>query len=175
MLLLQGDAVNDLLGESKREALHLELQDTYDTPEESVEFRQFLSGEPDDYAWMSGWAAFVRGLVERGVAVRRARVVTVPHSDWTRWGLNVAAVNVAAGEEIRYLPRHLVTADEVGIHDWWLLDGQLVAFSLFNRTGTSGGVAATADPHIVGRCRAIWGRVWELAVPHADYMVLGRQ
>jgi hypothetical protein len=172
--LLQGEAVNDLLRTCRSDALHLELQDAYDTPEESEEFRRFLAGEDDDYAWMNGWADFVVGLTHQGVAVRRARVVTVPHTDWTRWGLAVASVNVGAGEDVRYLPRHLIDADALGVDDWWLLDGERVAFTLFEPGGQWAGAAVTDDPHIVGHCMDVWSRVWEQAIPHAEYLVTDR-
>ncbi|MCP2319463.1 hypothetical protein APR12_004831 [Nocardia amikacinitolerans] len=171
MQLLQGDAINELISECKREALHLELLDAYDNPEESAEFRRFLAGEPDDYAWMNGWAGFVRELGDRNVAMCRARVVTVPHTDWTRWGLEVAAVNVAAGEDVRYLPRHLIDPADIGVDDWWLLDDQLVIYTLFDSGGACMGAAATTDRHLVGRCREIWDRLWSKAVPHAEYHV----
>ncbi|MGY2019422.1 DUF6879 family protein [Nocardia gipuzkoensis] len=174
MRLLQGEAVNELLRTCKHSALHLELRDSYDTPEDSEEFRRFLSGEPDDFAWMEGWAALVGGLVDRGVAVQRARAVTVPHTDWTRWGLEVAAINSRAGEDVRYLPRHLIAADELGAEDWWLLDGERVAFTLFEDSGQWAGAAVTTDPHIVGWCRDVWNRVWDKAVPYADYRVFDR-
>ena len=34
----------------------------------------------------------------------RVRVVSEPHDDYTRFLLDLARINVAAGEDIRYLP-----------------------------------------------------------------------
>ncbi|WP_431954208.1 DUF6879 family protein [Nocardia lijiangensis] len=169
MLLITAADFADTLRECERAALHLEVQDIYETPEESEPFARFLAGEPDDYTWMSEWVALVRETTGRGVAVRRARVVTVPHVDYQRWTLEVSRVNIAAGEEIRYLPRHLVSPDELTVDDWWLLDDR-VAFTVFEPGGRWAGVAMTADRHIVDRCRAVWNLVWQRAIPHIEYM-----
>lgn len=171
MELRQGEGFNDLLRTCTREAFHLEVQDSYETPDDADLLRRFLDGEPDDYAWMNEWAGFVRELTASGIAVRRARVVTVPHSDWTRWGLDVSTVNVAAGEEVRYLPRHQLDAGEVTADDWWLLDGERVAFTIEHPDGRWAGAAVTTDPDIVARCRAVRDRVWDVAVPRAEYVV----
>jgi hypothetical protein len=173
--LRQGEAFNDLLRSCTREAFHLEVKDSYLTPDDTELLQRFLDGEPDDYAWMNGWAQFVGELTASGVAVRRARVVTVPHSDWTRWGLDVSAVNVAAGEEVRYLPRHRIAADEVTRDDWWLLDGERVAFTIEYPDGRWAGAGVTTEPGIVARCRAVRDRVWDLAVPRADYVAANQR
>ncbi|MGV9615939.1 DUF6879 family protein [Nocardia xishanensis] len=174
MLLITAAEFAAALRECKREALHLEVQDTYETPEESEPFARFLAGEPDDYAWMADWAALIRETTGRGVAVRRARVVTVPHVDYQRWTLEVSRVNIAAGEEVRYLPRHLVSPDDLTADDWWLLDDR-AAFTLFEPDGRWAGLAVTGDWQIVDRCRAVWNIVWQRAVPHAEYAVAGQR
>ncbi|NKY48011.1 hypothetical protein B7C42_08010 [Nocardia cerradoensis] len=169
MQLVTGEAVNGLIRACRDEALHLELRDSYDNPEDSELFRRFLAGEPDDYAWMQEWADFVGEVTGRGVAIRRARVVTVPHSDWQRWGLDVARVNVAAGEEVRYLPRHLIDPGELSTDDWWLLDNRTVVFTAFGPRGEYAGGAVSEDPVIAAHCRNVWDRVWPAAIPLSEY------
>src|SRR5690348_10828492 len=51
MELLQGEAFDNLSRTCARSAFHLEVHDTYQTSDESGLFKQFLSGEPDDFAW----------------------------------------------------------------------------------------------------------------------------
>ncbi|WP_280272171.1 DUF6879 family protein [Nocardia wallacei] len=113
------------------------------------------------------WERLVSAVTDRGVVMRRVRVVTEPHTDYQRWGLVVAARNIAAGEDIRYLPRHL--AGEVPPDDWWLLDNERVVFNLVGERWRSAGVAITADPGIVGYCRGVQERLWASAVPYAEY------
>lgn len=171
MELLQGEAFEDLFRAFRRQAFHLEVQDSYRTPDESGPFQLFLSGEPDDFAWHRPWLKLVREVTGTGKCIRRARVVTVPHVDYTRWGLTVAPQNIAAGEDIRWLPRHLADANNLGSDDYWLFDDVTVVFTVFEPSGRFAGGAATTDPVIVERCRTVRDRVWDAAIPHDQYSV----
>lgn len=169
MLHLTGDDFTNLFRTCGRSAFHLEVHDSYGIPDESGPFRRFLAGEPDDYAWMRGWTDVVREATERGVIFQRARVVTEPHVDYTRWGLVIAPLNIEAGEDVRYLPRQRVNADELPADDFWLFDDKTVAYSLFTASGAAVGAAVTTDPAIARRCVAIRAAVWRQAIPHAEY------
>nr|WP_280243380.1 DUF6879 family protein [Nocardia abscessus] len=137
-------------------------------PTESDRFRRFLAGEPalpDEHK--NRWNDLVEETTGRGVTVSRVRVVTVPHTDYHRWLLSVTDTNTAAGEDIRYVPRHL--AGEVPPDDWWLIDNERVVYNLINENGKPAGLAVTTDPGIVGYCRSVKQRLWELATPYAEY------
>ncbi|QIS21021.1 DUF6879 family protein [Nocardia terpenica] len=166
MQLRQGDW-RDLFRECRSEAFHLEVRDDYAVAVESEPFRRFLDNEPDDYAWFRDWEILVEELTGRGVTMRRVRVVTVPHTDYQRWSLIVAKRNIDAGEDIRYLPRHL--AGEVPPDDWWLMDDERVIFNLVDQQLKSAGIAITTDPRIIEYCQGVKQRLWSLATPHADY------
>src|SRR5262249_17975634 len=112
----------------------------------------------------------VRDVTAGGKAIRRTRVVTVPHGDYTRWGLTVAPHNIAAGEAIRWLPRHLIDADALSRDDYWLFDDDLVVFTVFEPNGRFAGGAATSDPRIVSYFRDVRDRVWTVAIPHSEYV-----
>ncbi|MFF0547092.1 DUF6879 family protein [Nocardia thailandica] len=171
MLLLEGDDFDDLLRSAREEAFHLEVKDTYNTPNESQPFHNFLNGGPaDDYAWLQDWLDLVADTSSRGIAIRRARVVTVPHTDYTRWLLDVSHQNTAAGEDIRYLPRYLTDPDKLTSDDWWLFDRESVAFTIFEPGGQWRGGAFTTDPRIVAYCCDVRDLVWDAATPHADYV-----
>lgn len=99
----------------------------------------------------------------------RIRVVTVPHTDYQRWLLSVTGSNVDAGEDIRYVPRHL--AGEVPPDDWWLIDNERVVYNLWDEHGSQAeAVAATTDPRIIEYCQGVKQRLWELASPYAEYV-----
>ncbi|WP_312884751.1 DUF6879 family protein [Nocardia barduliensis] len=150
------------------EAFHLEVRDAYAVPAESDRFRRFLAGEPalpDQHK--SRWNDLVEETTRRGVTVSRVRVVTVPHTDYHRWLLSVTDTNTAAGEDIRYVPRHL--AGEVPPDDWWLIDNERVVYNLVNESGKPSGLAVTTDPRIVGYCRSVKQRLWDLSTPYAEY------
>ncbi|MBF6065213.1 hypothetical protein IU500_28425 [Nocardia terpenica] len=169
MLLVQDEAFNELFHRAKLEAFHLEVQDTYETPEESEPFRHFLSGRDDDYAWLRDWLDLVTKTTARGVRIKRARVVTVPHTDYVRWSLQVAWQNTRAGEEIRYLPRHTIDADKLTADDWWLFDNSVVGFTVFEPSGRWAGAAVTTDSRIVDLARGVKDQVWSAAIPLEDY------
>lgn len=169
MELLQGEAFDELFRAFERRAFHLEVQDSYHTPEESGPFHRFLTGQPDDLAWHRPWLDLVREVTDAGRRITRARVVTVPHVDYTRWGLVVAEHNIAAGEEIRWLPRHLVDPSDLPADDYWLFDDNRVVFTVFEPGGQFAGGAATTDPAIVDHCRQARDRVWRAATPHDRY------
>ncbi|WP_330232168.1 hypothetical protein OHA40_06555 [Nocardia sp. NBC_00508] len=170
MLLTQGEAFNDLFGEVEREAFHLEVRDDYYPPDYPPLVR-FLADEPEDYEWFQPWLNHVRETTSRGVAVNRVRVVTVPHNDYTRYAKHVARLNVQAGEDVRYLPRHLIDSDELTTDDWWIFDDSVVAFTVFEpgENGRWAGGALTTDPRIVEYIRTVKERVWSLAVPLSEY------
>src|SRR5260370_8934154 len=88
---------------SKR-AFPLEQRDSYNVAAEDEPFGRWLRGEPDDYAWHQDWLNFLRQATAAGVQVQRVRLVSLPHGDYTRWGLDVARLNTEAGQEMRYLP-----------------------------------------------------------------------
>ncbi|MFD7842084.1 DUF6879 family protein [Nocardia sp. NPDC059764] len=167
MRLVPDEGFPDLLRTCKREAFHLEVLDSYAEPYEHEPLRRFLVGEQDDYAWFQSWAQLVQETAGRGVAVTRVRIVTEPHADYTRFALKVAELNTQAGEDIRYLPRHL--AGEVPPDDFWLFDDELVIFSAFGEPGGWSG-AVTTDPHIAAYCNQLKQRFWSLGVPYAEYI-----
>lgn len=169
MLLLQDEAFNALFREAKREAFHLEVKDTYETPDESEPFRKFMIGEDDDYLWFQPWMDHVREVTAQGVAVRRARVVSEPHTDYTKFAKAVARFNAEAGEDVRYLPRDLIDPAELTSDDWWLFDGRLVAFTIFEPAGRWVGGAVTEDPRILDYVCEVRDRVWGQAIPLEEY------
>jgi len=168
--LLQGEAFEDLFRTFERQAFHLEVQDSYHTPDELGPFQRFLADESDDLSWHQPWLELVRSVSDGGRKIDRVRVVSVPHGNYTRWGLTIAPHNIAAGEDIRWLPRHLIGADRLTSDDYWLFDDERVVFTVFEPDGRFVGGAVTTDPVIVTHCRTVRDRVWQLAIPHSQYV-----
>ncbi|WP_040807949.1 DUF6879 family protein [Nocardia concava] len=168
MLLRQPSPWPELFRKAQREAFHLEVRDTYSVPAESEPLRRFLNGEPPipEYG-KRPWTELVQETVSRGVRVTRVRVVTEPHSDYQRWLLSITASNVEAGEDIRYLPRHL--ARDVPSDDWWLFDDATVGFNLVDNDGKPAGAAITTDPGIAAYCRSVKEMLWQSASPFREY------
>jgi hypothetical protein len=169
MRLLQGAAFDDLFRSFERSAFHLEVEDAYHTPEESEPFQAFLERRPDDYGWHQPWLELVRECTRNGKRIERVRIVTEPHGDYTRWGLTIAPLNIEAGEDIRWLPRHLTVGLVLTADDFWLIDGNRVVFTVFEPGGRFAGGAETTDPVMVNRCRRVRDEVWAVAVAHDGY------
>jgi hypothetical protein len=169
--LLSDDEFYRLFDTFDREAFHLEMHDSYGVDTESGPFAAFLRGVPDDYAWHEPWLSLVRRVTASGRRITRARVVTEPHVDYTRWGLTVAPLNIAAGEEIRWLPRHRLPDDiRLPPHDYWLFDDERVVWTRFDEEGSFIGSDPESDPGLIEQCRAARRAVWAIAVSHDEYV-----
>ncbi|WP_024802885.1 DUF6879 family protein [Nocardia sp. BMG51109] len=171
MKLIQGEEFVGLFrtGEWER-AFHLETQDEYLVADEHEPFRKFLAGEPDDYEWCRSWDDLIRDVTARGKQVHRVRLVSIPHVDYTRFGLTIAPLNIEAGEQIKWLPRPLIDPSRLTSDDYWLFDDHLVVFVTFEDDGDFGGFAVTEDPVIAAHLVAVRDTVWGLGIPHADYV-----
>nr|WP_067647403.1 DUF6879 family protein [Nocardia harenae] len=103
-----------------RSAFHLETHDDYMSENESASLAAFRADENTDPGgeWFSGWTDHVSATVARGAAVRRVRIVTEPHTQYTRYLLALSRHNVAAGEEISYLPRHDAEPSDAAADDY---------------------------------------------------------
>ncbi|MET9487430.1 DUF6879 family protein [Nocardia sp. NPDC006630] len=161
----------DDLYRSHRRAFHLEVQDTYGVAAENEQLEHFVAGEPTSYPadWRE-WDALVREVTEEGTLIQRLRIVTEPHTDYTRFLLHHTERNVEAGEQVRYLPRHRVDPADYTADDWWLFDDGPLAFSIFSPEGEWAGGAVTEDPVLLARCAQVRDQLWPLAVPFDVYL-----
>lgn len=165
-----GEAEFDrLLRTIERESLHLEMRDAYGTEVELPHMAQWAAGEPDDLGWLDDWCATLRAHGAAGRSVRRARVVSEPLSDYQRWSYSIAGPMVAAGEDIRWVPRRLLSSVAVPGNDFYLFDDRLVVFLLYTGAGLNAGMEASSDPADVALCRSAFTAVWNLSIPHRDY------
>ncbi|MFC1406560.1 MULTISPECIES: DUF6879 family protein [Streptacidiphilus] len=171
-------ALADLFKEAQHTAVHLELRDLYAVDHESAAYkawrREGHRGEegmdPDGPYWGT-WTRTVREAVARGVAVRRARVVSEPVSDYIRYEHSGTAVNLAAGEEVRWLPRAQASDLLLPGNDFWLFDSTTVRLGLFSGDGALVGHEVSTDPGLAQLCDEAFQRVWERAVPHEEYKI----
>jgi hypothetical protein len=158
-----------LLRGFEREAVHLETRDAYGTAVELPYMAKWEAGEPDDLEWLQGWCATLRDHVKAGRGVRRARVVSEPLSDYQRWSYSIAYPMVEAGEDIRWVPRGLVSPIAMPGNDFYLFDDRLAVFLLYAGSGLSAGMLGSSDPADLRLCRSAFEAVWKLSVPHCDY------
>jgi hypothetical protein len=162
-------AFDQLLATFEREAIHLETRDAYGTAVELPHMAKWAAGEPDDLAWLDGWCRALRQHVEAGRSVRRARIVSEPLSDYQRWSYSIAHPMVAAGEDIRWVPRRLVSSIGVPGNDFYFFDDRLVVFLLYAGSGLAVDRVSSTDPADLRLCRQAFDAVWKYAIPHHDY------
>lgn len=158
-----------LFREAKSTAWHMELRDSY-TPYDP-DWLDWQAGQRFDPAerW-ANWSDLVRATVNRKVSVRRIRIVSEPVTDYIRFEYDVtAAHNVAAGEEVRWLPRAKAPGLLVPVSDFWVFDGQVVLWNHFAGDGSWVGEEQADDPALAKSCAASFAAAWKRAVPHADY------
>ncbi len=98
---------------------------------------------------LTSWAATIRERTADGQRMERVRVVSEPHSDYTRFGLVLATHNTAAGEDIRYLPRHQAADLDLPDHDFWLVDSTTVLILSFAEDDVLLGADLVTDPAVV--------------------------
>ena len=169
MLQFFRQAFGALLSTFEREAIHLEMRDAYGTAVELPHMAKWAAGEPDDLQWLEGWCQILRRHAAAGRSVRRARVVSEPLSDYQRWSYSIAHPMVAAGEDIRWVPRRLVSSIGLPGNDFYLFDDRLVVFLLYAGSGLAVDRVSSTDPADVQLCRLAFEAVWRYAVPHREY------
>ncbi|MET7508252.1 DUF6879 family protein [Streptomyces albidoflavus] len=163
----------DLIRSAERSAVHLEMRDVYAVPNEDEGFAAWQRGhrlDPDDRdSWWRPWLDLVKEVTAKGVRVRRARIVSEPHSEYIRYEHSFSFTNIAAGEEIRWLPRRSASALALPGNDFWLFDGRLVQFNVFDGEGRWVHTDQSGDPTVTALCSDAFEAVWERAVPHDKY------
>ncbi len=165
----------ELLASCQRSAIHLEMRDFYDDPDEAPRVAAWKSGYRPDPAdrstWWRPWLDMVAETVARGVVIRRARVVSEPVTAYTHYLHDGTFANVAAGEEIRWLPRRQASDLMLPGNDYWVFDDKLVRFGYFSGEGCYLGDDVTDDPVVVRQCAAAFDAVWDRATPHHAYRI----
>ncbi|MER7044360.1 DUF6879 family protein [Streptomyces jumonjinensis] len=165
----------ELLASARHSAIHLEMRDGYmESDPDYVSWREGhrpkdLTADPD----FQNWLTWVREASDRGVAIRRARVFSVPESNYIRFEHYYSDANVEAGEQIRWLPRRQATDIAFPGNDFWVFDNDLVLVLHFTGDGESAEdwMELTKDPKIRDLCVSAFEAVWERAIPHAEYKI----
>lgn len=158
---------SQLIAATTRSAVHLETRDAY-TPGDPA-FLEWKAGETVTAPAGDAWYDLVREHTARGVCFRRARVVSEPLADYIRFEYVSTGLNIAAGEDVRWLPRHTAPGLLVPLADYWVFDDKLVRFGYFAGDGTFLGHELSDDAEVVSTCADAFDRVWGRAVPHGEY------
>jgi hypothetical protein len=141
----------------------------------------YMPADPDWLDWQAGnrfdpaerwrgWFDLIAAAVARGVAIRRARIVSEPVTDYVRFEYDVTpGINLAAGEQVRWLPRRHALDLLVPVSDFWLIDDCVLAWNHFAGDGSWLATEPSGDPGLAKLCGSSFEAIWDRAIPHADY------
>jgi hypothetical protein len=167
--LLDDDEFDQLFRSFEHTAFRLEVRDRYDPPFETESVRKFLAGEPDDLAWSESWLSMVREAIAAGKHFRRVRVVSIPLTDYSRFGVWASQFTTAAGEDIRYLERDRADAEGLPRHDYWLFDSRTLVWMHFDDTDRCVGCEVIDDPTVIVQHNYWRDAAWHHAVRRDDF------
>lgn len=159
----------ELFRDCQRTAVHLEMRDAYMKSDPA--FIDWKAGQALDSAerW-ADWHTLVTGATSRGVEVRRARIVSTPVSEYIRFEYDVTGgLNIAAGEDVRWLSRRSSTDLALPGNDFWLFDSSLVLVNHFDGDGENMEVELTDAPEVAKLCKSAFEAVWQRATPHTQF------
>ncbi|MFH8405842.1 DUF6879 family protein [Streptomyces sp. NPDC018019] len=152
----------------KHTAWRLETRHGYASDRGTPKWERWQRGE-DISVEENEWRANVREQTKRGKRFERVRLVDTPPTEGQRFLLDSGLGNVAAGEDIRNLPRG--EAEQLGLPDWdfWLFDSRTLVRFVFDEQDTTLGVIVSEDPaEVLAACQTR-DAAWHHAVPTAEF------
>lgn len=151
-------------------AVHLEMRDDYGDNERFAAWRR---GDRIDWdnrsSWWRGFHDRIAEAVARGVSVRRARIVSEPVSEYIRWEHEMTRANLAAGEQVRWVPRRLASTLVLPCNDYWLFDDRLARVHHFAGDGSLVADEFTSEPDALKLFATSFEAAWDLGIPHDEY------
>lgn len=148
---------------------HLELRDLYAVDYEDELWRWWSEHRSPTPRLVTPWWDMIRETVARGVEVHRARVVSLPPSEYTQFLHAGTWQNIEAGESIRWLSRSEASDLLLPGNDFWMIDRVRVMFNLFDGDGRPVGKRMTDAPEIVKPIAASFEAVWDRGTDHAEF------
>ncbi|MFH9420644.1 DUF6879 family protein [Streptomyces sp. NPDC017529] len=122
-----------------------------------------ISGEENE------WRTNVREQARLGKRFERVRLVDAPPTEGQRFLLDSGLGNVAAGEDIRNLPRAEAERLRLPEEDFWLFDSRVLVRFVFDDQDTTLGVIVSEDPtEVLAACQAR-DTAWHYAVPTTEF------
>jgi hypothetical protein len=118
---------------------------------------------------MQSWLDMLREATAEGRRFARVRVVSMPLTDYSRFGVWCAQFTNAAGEDIRYLPRDKAEAVGLPNDDYWLFDSRLLVRMHFDDNDAFLGGEIIEDPTEIVRYNYWRDAAWHHAVRRDDF------
>jgi hypothetical protein len=128
---------------------------------------QFIAGEPVDLDWFQNWLGMIREATAAGRRFSRVRVVSIPLTDYSRFGLFCSEHTNAAGEDIRYLRRD--AAADLPDYDYWLFDSRKLVRMHFDEEENFLGGELIEDPAVIVQHNYWRDAAWHYAMRRDDF------
>src|SRR5262249_28200630 len=168
-LIPPGPEFRKLFHSFEHTAFRLEARDHYDASYEKESLRRFLAGEPDDLLWMQSWLDMLREATAEGRRFARVRLVTLPLTDYSRFGVWCAQFTNGAGEDIRYLERGQAEKEGLPDHDYWLFDSRKLVRMHFDDAARFMGGEVVEDPGTIVQHNYWRDAAWHRAIRRDDF------
>ncbi|GAA4101171.1 DUF6879 family protein [Actinomadura miaoliensis] len=146
----------------------LELRDDYAV--DQALFAAWRAGDVEAVARRAQASRdMVAARVAAGMSLRRVKVVSEPLSEYQRFAFDYSAHAVDAGEDIRWVPRRLVSTMLLPGNDFFVLDEEIVIFNVLDGTNDRAEQQLYRDADVVKLCRDSFEAAWAVAIPHREY------
>jgi hypothetical protein len=118
---------------------------------------------------MQSWLNILRDTTATGRRFARVRVVSLPLTDYSRFGVWCAQFTNAAGEDIRYLDRAEAQSAGLPNHDYWLFDSRLLLRMHFDEHDTFLGGEIIEDTAEIVKANYWRDAAWHHAIRRDDF------
>ncbi|MGQ0775695.1 MAG: DUF6879 family protein [Pseudonocardiales bacterium] len=154
--------------ENTQRVLKVELRDNYAV--DRTLFAAWQAGDSDAVARAAQASRDkVAARVAAGMSLRRVKVVSEPLSEYQRFAFDYSAHAVDAGEDIRWVPRRLVSTLLLPGNDCFVLDDELVIFNVLDGANNRAEQQLYRDAGVVKLCRDSFDAAWAVSIPHREY------
>jgi hypothetical protein len=162
-------SISHLFAEFRHTAWRLETRRGYASDRSSPKWARFLAGEDVAADPDNAWRDNVRAQTAQGKRFERVRLVDEPLTQGQEFLLASGLGNVAAGEDIRNLPRAEAERLRLPDFDFWLFDSKTLVRFAFDDEDTTLGVYVTEDPaEVLAACQAR-DTAWHYATRTAEF------
>jgi hypothetical protein len=109
----------------------------------------FQAGQPATALPDRPWTMNVKKTTSAGLLWARVRVVSVPLTRYSQFGLWACQKNIEAGDDIRYVARSDAEQLDLPRHDYWLFDSHKLALMHYNDDDQFLGFELVDDPAMI--------------------------
>ncbi|MFE7804029.1 DUF6879 family protein [Streptomyces sp. NPDC057430] len=155
--------------EFRHTAWRLETRRGYATDRNSAKWERWKAGADITNEPLDAWRENVAAAIAEGRRFERVRLVDEPPTEGQRFLLASGLGNVAAGEDIRNLPRAEAARLNLPDYDFWLFDSKLLARFVFAEDDTTLGVILSEDPAEVAAACQARDAAWHHAIPTREF------